>query len=150
MTQTKRKPGPIQYKGRSLGIIVLTGAQVLIGVIHLSIGVVLLAAALTGSQATLVYSVYTVAFGLLVLLFAIFIWGLKKEGWIGTVALSVFVIAADTLTVLHLPSVPGIPTFAAPTEIGYSIIIIICLCLKRVRKVFDIETSIYRSLYTSG
>lgn len=138
MTQTtKHKPEKIQYKGRNLGIIVLAGAQVLIGVIHLSIGIALLTVALTSSQATLAYSVYTVAFGALVLVFVALLWEGKWVGWVGTIAISVFVIVADTLTVLRLPSIPGIPLFAAPTEIGYSLIILVYLCLKPVRKKFD-------------
>ena len=129
---------PTEYKGRSIGIIVLTGAQVLIGVIHLFIGLVLVAVVLTGSSVTLAYSIYTVAFGALALVFAAFIWQGKKEGWVGTVAVSVFVIAADTLTVLKLPSEPGIPTFAAPTEIVYSLFLFVYLLLPHVRKKFSI------------
>ena len=67
-------------------------------------------------QATVAYDVYTFVFGLLALVFAVFIWQGKKAGWVGTVAVSLFVIAADSLTLLDLPSIPGIPKFPAITE----------------------------------
>ena len=73
-------------------------------------------------------------FGLLVMVFAGFIWQSKKSGWIGTIVVSLFVTAADALTVANLPSIPGIPKFAAPTEIGYSIVVIIYLSVPHVRK----------------
>ena len=80
------------------------------------------------------YDVYTFAFGILVLVFARYIWIRKKVGWIGTAAVSVFVTVADVLIVLGLPSIPGIPLFAAPTEIIYSVIIIAYLSNKENRK----------------
>ena len=85
-------------------------------------------------QATVTYDIYTVVFGLLVLVFAVFVWQGKKAGWIGTVAVSLFVIAADTLTVLDLPSIPGIPKSAALTEIAYSLVVVLYLLQDNVRK----------------
>ncbi len=85
-------------------------------------------------QTTVAYDVYTLVFGLLVLVFAVFIWQGKKAGWIGTVAVSLFVIVADTLTVLNLPSIPGIPKFAALTEIAYSLLVIIYLLQNDIRR----------------
>ncbi len=126
----------ITYKGRSLGIIVLTAAQLFIGVIHALIGVLLIAFGASILQATEAYNVYTLVFGLLILVFALSIWQGKKAGWIGTIAVSLFVSAADALTVSNLPSIPGIPKFAAPTEIGYSILVIIYLSLPHVRRKF--------------
>ncbi len=130
------KHEPITYKGRSLGILALTVVQLLIGAIHLLLGLTLLAAEISTGQGTVAYDVYTVAFGVLVLFFAVFIWQGKKAGWVGTVAVLLFVILADALTVLALPSIPGIPTFAAPTEIVYSAIVIVYLSLPHVRKKF--------------
>ena len=132
------KREPITYKGRSMGIIVLTSAQLLIGAIHSLIGVVLIASGTSIMQGTEAYNVYTLVFGLLVMAFAVFIWQGTKAGWIGTTAVSLFVTAVDTLTVANLPSIPGIPKFAAPTEIGYSILILIYLSLPHVRKKFFI------------
>lgn len=126
----------ITYKGRSLGILALTVAQLLIGAIHLLVGLTLLAAEISTSQGSIPYDVYTIAFGSLILVFTVFVWQGKKAGWAGTVAVLLFVIVADTLTVLHLPSIPGIPTFAAPTEILYGLAVIIYLSLPHVRRKF--------------
>jgi hypothetical protein len=134
------KREPISYKGRNLGIITLTVAQLLIGTIHLLIGLGLLAAKMLNNQGSVAYDVYTIAFGSLVLVFAVFIWQGKKAGWIGTYAVLLFVIVADALVVLGLPSIPGIPSFAAPTEIGYSVIVIIYLSLPHVRRKFLVSS----------
>ena len=84
--------------------------------------------------ATTVYDVYTFVFGLLALVFAVFIWQGKKVGWIGTVAVSLFVIAADSLTLLDLPSIPGIPKFAGFIEIAYSVLVVGYLLQTRIRR----------------
>ncbi len=130
------KHPPISYKGRSLGILTLTVAQLLIGTIHLLIGLGLLAVEILNKQGSLAYDVYTVAFGSLILFFANYIWQGKKAGWVGTYGVLLFVILVDSLTVLGLPSIPGIPSFAAPTEIAYSVIVIIYLSLPHVRRKF--------------
>ena len=131
---------PVTYKGRSLGILILTVAQLLIGVVHVISGLLLLAAEIPFMEATIIYDVYTLVFGLLVLVFAVFIWQSKKEGWIGTVAVSTFVIAADSLAVLNLPSIPGIPVFAAYAEIAYSLLVVSYLALDHVRVKFFPKT----------
>ena len=131
------KHAPISYKGRSIGILTLTVAQLLIGTIHLLLGLGLLAVEILNNQGSLAYDIYTIAFGSLLLVFAVYIWRGKKAGWIGTYAALLFVIVADTLTVLGLPSIPGIPSFAAPTEIAYSVIVIVYLSLPHVRKKFS-------------
>ena len=129
------KHNPITYKGRSLGIIVLTAAQLLIGAIHVFFGLLLFAFEnLTFIQGTIAYNAYTVVFGVLVTVFAVFVWQGKKAGWIGTIAVSLFVIAADALTVLNLPSIPGIPKSAALTEIAYSLVVVLYLLQDNVRK----------------
>jgi hypothetical protein len=127
------KHPPVIYKGRSLGIVTLTVAQLLIGVIHVFFGFLLLGSE-TILKATIAYDIYTIAFGALILVFAVFIWQGKKAGWIGTISVSVFVIVVDTLTLLSLPSIPGIPNFAAPTEIIYSLVVIFYLFQRRNRK----------------
>ena len=124
----------IIYKGRSIGIVILTAAQLSIGAIHIFFGLLLFAFEVSLFQATLAYDVYTVFFGLLTLVFAVFIWQGKKSGWIGTVAVSIFVSVADVLKLLNLPSIPGIPKFAAPTEIVYSLIVMFYLSRNDVRK----------------
>ena len=130
------KREPIIYKDRSIGILVLTVAQLFIGVIHVLFGLLLLSTETSIFHATVPYDIYTILFGFSISVFAILIWQGAKEGWFGTVAVSLFVIAADALTVLNLPSIPSIPTFAAPTEIVYSTIIVAYLLQPSVRKKF--------------
>ncbi len=128
------KPPSDIYKGRSLGIVVLTSAQLAIGGIHIFFGILLLAYENFASLPTTVtYDVYTIVFGLLVAVFAVYFWQGKKVGWIGTVAVSVFVIVADSLTLLDLPSIPGIPKAPALTEIIYSLVVLFYLFRKSVR-----------------
>jgi hypothetical protein len=134
---SKKQLALITYKGRSLGIVVLTAAQLLIGAIHALFGLLLLAGEnLSFLPATAAYDVYTFIFGLLTLVFAVFIWQGKKTGWAGMIAVSLFVLAADSLTILNLPSIPGIPKFPAYTEIPYSILVIYYLSLRHVRRKF--------------
>jgi hypothetical protein len=68
------------------------------------------------------------------MVFAVLIWQGKKAGWIGTITVSFFVIASDSLTLLDLPSVPGVPKFPASTEIAYSLFIILYLFQTGVRR----------------
>lgn len=132
---SKKQTPIITYKGRSLGIVILTVAQLIIGAIHAFFGLLLLAFEnLSFIQATAAYDVYTFVFGLLALVFAVFIWQGKKAGWVGTVAVSLFVIAADSLTLLDLPSIPGIPKFPAITEIAYSLLIVFYLLQSGIRR----------------
>src|SRR5208283_3962608 len=126
------KHGPISYKGRTIGILTLTVAQLLIGTIHLLIGLGLLGIKIVNNQGSLSYDIYTIAFGSLILVFAVYIWHGKKAGWIGTLAALLFVITADSLTVVHLPSIPGMPWFAAPAGIAYMISGIAYLSLPHV------------------
>jgi len=133
------KREPISYKSRSLGIIILTSAQILIGVIHTIFGVLLLASENTLLKATVAYDFYTITFGVLTLIFAVFIWQGKLAGWAGAIAVSVFVSVADALAILKLPSIPGIPVFSAPTEITYSVFVVIYLLLPHVRIKFGVS-----------
>ena len=132
---SNKQPPTITYKGRNIGLAVLVAAQLLIGAIHVFFGFLLLAFEnLNFIQATLAYDVYTIIFGSLTVVFAVLIWQGKKIGWVGTIAVSLFVTVADSLTLLDLPSIPGIPKFPGFTEIGYSILIIVYLCTSKVRK----------------
>ena len=130
------KREPILVEGRSLGIAVLTVAQLLIGVIHLLLGIWLLSSENSFLHSAVAYDFYTIAFGTLTLFFGWLIWQGKRSGWIGTIAVSVFVSVADALTVTNLPSIPGIPIFAAPTEIIYSIIVMVYLLQPHVKRKF--------------
>jgi hypothetical protein len=59
------------YRGRILGIVVLTAAQFMIGIIHVFSGVWLVfvgsSAFMFSTQPSLVYGIYTLAFGILTL-----------------------------------------------------------------------------------
>ncbi len=132
-----RHPELPTYKGRSIGIVILTTAQLLIGGIHVFFGVLLLAFEnLNFIQATIAYDVYTVVFGVLVAVFAFLIWHGKKAGWVGTISVLVFVSVADTLALLDLPSIPGIPKAPALAEIAYSLIIILYLSTEKCKEEF--------------
>jgi len=131
-----KKPNIPTYKGRIIGVVILTVAQLFVGTIHVLFGFLLLSFGASLLQATLAYNIYTIVFGLLACVFAVFIWQGRKAGWVGTIAVSLFVVVADILAIFNLPSISGIPKFAAPTEIGYCIIILSYLALKHVRKIF--------------
>jgi uncharacterized membrane protein len=133
------KHEPLTYRGRSLGITALTASQILIGAIHIISGLLLLASEIAmGTQASIIYDVYTLFYGVLTLVFALMIWQTKKLGWAGTIAVSVFVIAADSLTLMNLPSIPGIPRSAGVLEIIYSVFVVFYLLLPHVRKKFGV------------
>jgi len=138
-----KKPPTIIYKGRTIDIVILTVAQLIIGVIHCFFGLLLLAYEnLSFLPTTAVYDLYTFIFGLLALVFAVFIWQGKKMGWIGTVAVSLFIIVADSLTVLDLPSIPGIPKFPAIAEIAYSLLIVFYLLQDNIREKYLVQAKI--------
>ncbi|MCW3999073.1 MAG: hypothetical protein NWE93_02405 [Candidatus Bathyarchaeota archaeon] len=128
------KPSPPTFKGRSLGIAALTAAQASIGVIHVGAGALLLASEdFSKLPATAAYDVYTLVYGLLTLLFAVWFWQIKRWGWAGTVAVCLFVFAADSLRVLGLPTIPGIPYAPAFAEIAYSLLAVTYLFTANVR-----------------
>jgi uncharacterized membrane protein (DUF2068 family) len=126
------------WKGRNIGIVALTAVQLLVGFVHAGFWFWLLAYSSLETSAG-VYSLYTVAFGVLTLIFAVGLWMEKPWGWVGTVAVALFVIAADSLTLLNLPSVPGIPTLAGAGEIPYSIIVVGYLMQTHIRKKYKIN-----------
>jgi hypothetical protein len=132
---SQKQPPIITYKGRTKGIVILVISQLIIGAIHAFFGLLLLTFEnFSFLTTTAVYDIYTFIFGLLALVFAIFIWQGKKIGWIGTIAVSLFVIAADSLTLLDLPSIPGIPKFAGFTEIAYSVLVVGYLLQTKIRR----------------
>jgi uncharacterized membrane protein (DUF2068 family) len=131
MTKTHAPPPP-SFRGRSFGITVLVVAQYVISVIHVLLGLVLFFASPD------IYSVYTIIFGVLVAVFAYGLWNGKKLGWVGTVGVSIFVIIVDSLTLLNLPSIPGIPKSAGFGEITYSVLVLFYLSQARVRTKYKI------------
>ena len=130
-----------EFKGRFLGIIVLVVVHFIVGFIHVIFGFTLLSGSFSVSVLSvkpLVYSIYTSAYGLLTLLFTCLVWTGKRLGWIGTVAVSSFVIIADLLTVLGLLTGLGIPKFAAVGEVPFSIIVLGYLFQPHVRAKYHI------------
>jgi hypothetical protein len=137
---------PLTYKGRNIGLLALVVAQLLVGFIHAVFGFWLLSAQITPLAGIIsstvnaqIYSVYTIVFSLLTLFFAIPLWMEKRWGWVGTVGVLAFVIVADSLTLLNLPSVPGIPKFAGYGEITYSVLVILYLQQERIRAKYSIH-----------
>jgi len=116
-------PPPPTIAGRCIGIVLLVFLQSLIGVIHFFFGLWLLSISMMDN----IYSLYTIFFGLATLLFAFGLWIGKDWGWFGTVSTLMFVLIADALKLLNLPSIPGIPKFAAVAEIIYSLIVLLYL-----------------------
>ena len=138
--------GPPTFKGRNFGILLLVGAQTLVGFIHVVFGLWLLSSPksppLTSPNASIggldIYSTYTLIFGLLAIGLAAMLWLQKSWGWIGTISIFLFVIIVDSLTLLNLPSIPGIPKFAGFGEISYSVLTSLYLIQKHVRKAYRI------------
>jgi hypothetical protein len=56
------------------------------------------------------------------------IWVVIFWRWFGTALTFVFVVIADALTLLNLPSKTSIPKFVAAAEIFYNVIILLYLC----------------------
>ena len=125
--------GPPSFRGRFFGVAVLVAAQYAIGALHFGAGLALL---VLGTPD--IYRVYTVVFSVLVTVFAYGLWRNKRIGWVGTVAVSIFVIAADSLALLDVPTIPGIPKFAGFGEITYSVIAVVYLLQRHVRAKYRI------------
>lgn len=135
----KRSSLPL-FRGRFFGIVVLIAIQLIVGVIHVAFGLVMLSGNLSASftMTPTVYSVYTLVYGSLTFVFACLLWTGKRLGWIGTVFVSLFVIVADTLTVLNLLTYLGIPKVAAIGEIPFSILVLAYLLQHHVRTKYNI------------
>ena len=131
----------VTVKGRLLGIAFLVVVQFIIGLIHVIFGFAMLTgsfAVAAFSMTPLVYSIYTSAYGSLTLLFTYLVWVGKRLGWVGTAAVSLFVIVADVLAVLDLLSILGIPKFAAVGEISFSIVVLAYILQSHVRSKYGV------------
>jgi uncharacterized membrane protein (DUF2068 family) len=111
-----------------LGITILSALQLIIGGVHVFFGFWLLTASqsmasLFSLEPSTIYSVYTIAFGFGTSILGYGIWLQRNWGAFGTIGLSLLVIIVDSLAVLDLPTIPGVPKFAALTEILYSIVV---------------------------
>ena len=123
---------PASFKGKYLGILVLTIAQFLNGAIHATIG----AGLILFGIGELAYAIYTVLYGVLNLAFLYGLWKGKKTGWIGTILVSLFVIIIDLCTAFDIQFIPGVPKSAAIGEIVISIAILFYLLQPKVRELF--------------
>jgi hypothetical protein len=130
-----KQSGFPSFRGRFLGVVVLVVLQLAVGIIHMFFGLVMLSGSLEVSftSTPVVYSLYTLFYGCLTFTFAYLLWIDKRIGWFGTIAVSLFVIVADTLAVLDLFTGLGIPTTAALGEIPFSIVVIAYLIQSHVR-----------------
>jgi hypothetical protein len=146
-TSMSSNSAPPTFKGRSFGILLLVVAQSLVGVIHVVLGFWLLSGPRIQPFTFFssyffsndVYAAYTILFGIFTLIFTIGLWTRKRWGWVGTAAVALFVIAANALTLLDLPSVPGIPKFAGYGEIPYSVLVLLYISQKHTRAKYKIH-----------
>ena len=140
----KRQPKVVTVRGRFFGIAVLVVIQFINGIIHTFSGFALLLGGYipvaSPSMAPLIFNYYTLAFGILTVFFTYLFWTGKRSGWIGTVAVSLFVILMDIIAVLGLSNVLGIPSpkVAAIGEIPFSILVLIYLLQHHVRSKYSI------------
>ena len=139
----KRSTKDVTFRERFLGITVLVVVQLIVGIIHVIFGFTLLSggfSVVSYSMIPMMYTFYTLSYGLLTLFFAYLIWLGKRSGWIGTVAVSLFVIIVDILAVLDLSNVLGIPVpkVAAIGEIPFGILILVYLLQYHVRSKYGI------------
>ena len=139
----KRTKQDVTFRGRYLGIVLLVIIQLIIGLIHLTFGLAMILgyySVATYSIFPMVYSVYTLVYGLLTLFFTCFIWMGKRFGWIGTIAVSLFIIIVDSLAVFDLVNILSIPVpiIAAIGEIPFSILVVVYLLQNHVRAKYNI------------
>ena len=132
----------VTFRGRFLGIAVLVVIQLINGLIHAFSGLALLLEhyipMAASSNAPSIFSFYTLTYGILTIIFTYLLWKGKRLGWIGTVAVSLFVIIADTLTIFDLLIFLGIIKTAGIGEIPYCLIIIVYLIQDHVRSKYNI------------
>ncbi|MDG6222276.1 MAG: hypothetical protein IAX21_11015 [Candidatus Bathyarchaeota archaeon] len=127
---------PESFKGKYVGVLVLTIAQFLNGTIHATIGA---GFAIFGIGA-MAYNIYTFFYGVFNLIFLYGLWTGKKSGWIGTIIVSVFVIIIDVCTILDVQIIHGLPKSAALGEIVISLVLLAYLFQPKIRQLFTQTT----------
>jgi hypothetical protein len=133
----------VMYKNRYLGILFLVIIQLIVGFTHIFFGLALISGIFSFNSysiAPTIYTVYTLVYGLLTAFFTYLIWKRKRLGWIGTVAISIFVILVDSLALFDLSNILSIPApkFAAIGEIPFSILVLAYLLQNHVRLKYNI------------
>jgi hypothetical protein len=132
----------IKVRGRFLGVFIVVIIQSLVGFIHIFFGSILLLGSYvpvsSSSTLPIIYSLYTMVYGILTTFFAGLFWKEKRLGWIGTIAVSLFVILVDTLALFDLFNFLGIPKTAGLGEIPYSLILLFYLFEEHIRLKYNI------------
>jgi len=132
----------VNIKGRPIGIFAVTIIQALTGVIHTFFGAILLLGSYvplaSSSPSPTIFNTYTLVYGTLTTFFAYLFWKGKRIGWIGTIAVTLFVIVVDTLALFDLFNVLGILKSATIGEIIYSLFILLYLIQDHVRLKYNI------------
>jgi hypothetical protein len=132
----------ITFRGRYLGILFLVSINLIIGLIHLTVGLAMVLGcySFAAYSTTMIYSVYTLVYGFLIVVLTYLVWKGNRMGWIGTVAISTFVIIIDSLAVFKLSNILSIPApnFAAIGEIPFSILVLVYLLQNHVRAKYNI------------
>ena len=129
------------FRGRFLGVAILVATQLVVGFIHIFFGILMFSgfySAASFSLTPMVYGVYTFIYGCLTFVFGYLLWENKRSGWIGTVAVSLFVILVDSLTMLNLFDALGIPSVAGIGEIPFSLLVLVYLLQDGVRSKYNI------------
>jgi hypothetical protein len=137
----KNPDNAVTFRGRFLGLAFLVVVQFFVGIVHVVLGFTMFVSGFSlaaFSVTPLIYSVYTLAYGCLTLLFAYLLWMGKPLGWLGTVGVSLFVIAADVLTVLDVLHFLGIPRLAAIGEVPFSLVVLAYLLQVHVRSKYGV------------
>ena len=133
----------VTFKGRYIGLLFLIIIQGFVGFIHIIFGFALILDlySFPFSIELTVYSVYTLVYGSLSVVFAYLLWMNNRLGWIGTFVVSLFVIFVDLMAVSGLLNILCIPfpVFAASGEIPYSLFVILYLIQNHVRSKFRIK-----------
>ena len=138
----KRPSKVITFRGRFLGIGVLVVIQCINGIFHTFYGVASLLGEYipfaTSSTELLIYNYYTLAYGILTVFFIYLFWKGKRSGWIGTVAVALFVTIVYTLILFEFLYVPGIAKTAAIVGIPFNVLVLVYLLQNHIRSKYGI------------
>jgi hypothetical protein len=143
MILTLKRPEKIDtYKGRFLGITIIVAIQFIYGIIHTFFGFMSLLGENillpSSSSALLIYNYYTLALGIYTVLFTYFLWKEKQIGWIGTVAVGLFVIMVYILVLFEFLKIPRIINLTAIAGIIFNVLILTYLLQNHVRTKYHV------------
>ena len=132
----------ITFRDRYLGILFLVSINLIVGLIHLTFGLAMVLGdySFATYSTSMIYSVYTLLYGFLIVLLTYLLWKGNRIGWIGTVTISTFVIIIDSLAVFNFSNILSIPApkFAAIGEIPFSILVLVYLLQNHIRAKYKI------------